>query len=167
MLNNEFFANIEADEIPKGRLKACVVINTKPSHFDLDFSIEGVAIISCDRCLDDMELPISTTAHLTVKFGKEFAEEGDDIIIIPEEEGEINLAWFLYEFVALCIPLKHVHLPGKCNKEMSATLKKHSAKSRNDDDDGFALNYLTEINGEEEAKTTDPRWDVLKDLRED
>ena len=33
---------------------------------------------------------------------------------IPEEEGEINIAWFLYEFVVLDIPIKHVHEPGKC-----------------------------------------------------
>ena len=41
----------------------------------------------------------------------EYAEEGDNLIVIPEEEGEINVAWFMYEFVALAIPMKHVHAP--------------------------------------------------------
>ena len=30
-------------------------------------------------------------------------EEGDNLIVIPEEEGEINVAWFMYEFVALSV----------------------------------------------------------------
>ncbi len=55
-----------------------------------------------------------------VKFGHEYAEEGDNLIVIPEEEGEINVAWFMYEFVALSIPMKHVHAPGKCNKALLA-----------------------------------------------
>ena len=56
-----------------------------------------------------MELPISSSDKLMVKFGHEYAEEGDNLIVIPEEEGEINVAWFMYEFVALSVPMKHVH----------------------------------------------------------
>ena len=166
LLNNEFFANIGAEDIQKGKLKADLAINADTTSFDLNFTIEGIAVVSCDRCLDDMELPVATTGHLVVKFGKEFAEEGDDIIIIPEEEGNINLAWFLYEFVALSIPMKHVHMPGKCNKEMSAKLKKHSAKSDEDNDSLDIDNFIAD-DSSEEAETTDPRWDALKDLKED
>jgi uncharacterized metal-binding protein YceD (DUF177 family) len=164
LLNNDFFAHIEAEEVQKGKLKADVAIHTRASSFELNFTIEGIAIVSCDRCLDDMELPVSTTGRLVVKFGKEFAEEGDDIVIIPEEEGSINLAWFLYEFVALSIPLKHVHLPGKCNKDMSTKLKKHSAKSG---DDEFEMDDIVETDNSGDAETADPRWDALKDLKED
>jgi uncharacterized metal-binding protein YceD (DUF177 family) len=92
-----------------------------------------------------MDFPIDTTAHLIVKFGKDYAEESDEIVVIPETEGVINLAWFLYEFAALAIPIKHTHAPGKCNKEMSEKLKSHTANSEEEDD-------------------TDPRWDVLKEL---
>ena len=34
--------------------------------------------VPCDRCLDDMELPISSSDKLMVKFGHEYAEEGDN-----------------------------------------------------------------------------------------
>ena len=43
-----------------------------------------------------MELPISSSDKLMVKFGHEYAEEGENLIVIPEEEGEINVAWFMY-----------------------------------------------------------------------
>ena len=52
-----------------------------------------------------MNLLVSSTDKLLVKFGHEYAEEGDNLIVIPEEEGEINVAWFMYEFVALAIPM--------------------------------------------------------------
>ena len=166
LLNSEFFANIGAEEVQKGKLKADLSVTYNGLSFDLNFVIEGIAIVSCDRCLDDMELPVSTTGHLVVKFGKEFAEEGDDIVIIPEDEDNINLAWFLYEFVALSVPLKHVHLPGKCNKDMSVKLKKHSAKSGDDDED-FEMDNVVITDGADDSETTDPRWDALKDLKED
>ena len=65
-----------------------------------------------------------------VKFGHEYAEEGDNLIVIPEEEGEINVAWFMYEFIALSVPMKHVHAPGKCNKAMTGKLNKHLKQMR-------------------------------------
>jgi Uncharacterized ACR, COG1399. len=43
---------------------------------------------------------------LSLKFGKEYSEESDEIVIIPEDDGEINIAWFLYEFIVLSLPAK-------------------------------------------------------------
>lgn len=165
ILDNDFFAKVEAEEIQKGKLKVDLLINTTTQSFEFNFTIEGIAIVSCDRCLDDMELPISTTGRLVVKFGKEYAEEGDDIVIIPEEESSINLTWFMYEFAALSIPLKHVHLPGKCNRDMSSKLKKHTAKTEEDVD--FEMDDIVVTDDNEESVEIDPRWDALKSLKED
>jgi len=84
---------------------------------------------------NEMDQEIESDNHFIVKFGKEYSEESDEIIIIPEEEGEINIAWFLYEFIALGIPMKHIHEPGKCNRIMSKKLQKHRAVDSNDPDD--------------------------------
>ena len=119
-----------------------------------------------------MELPIAHSGKLIVKFGAAYAEEGDDIIIIPEVEGEINIAWFLYEFVALSIPIKHIHAPGKCNRMMTGKLKKHLAKNPDDDDDDMDLDMDVEesepvIDFEEsDSQPTDPRWDELKKIND-
>ena len=133
----------------------------------MNFQLEGVVYVPCDRCLDDMDLPISAKNKLIVKFGKEYAEESDEIVIIPEAEGEINLAWFIYEFIALTIPMKHVHAPGKCNKAMSSKLKKHTTR-RSDDDDEYEDESADEIIVEDDSSdmSSDPRWDALKGLVE-
>ena len=169
LLDSKFFTNIGGEDIQKGKINTQLTISKIGGAFDLSFTFKGTVIIPCDRCLDDMDLPIETSAHLIVKLGKDYSEESDEIVVIPESEGIINLAWFLYEFIALAIPIKHVHAPGKCNKQMTSKLKKHSAKS---DDDGNTLEsddaddvIITDDDQDEER--TDPRWDALKGFKED
>ena len=112
-LDNQFFVDLDGPEVQKGKLTVELNVKKTSGVFLLEFQTEGFVIVPCDRCLDDMELPISSSDKLMVKFGHEYAEEGDNLIVIPEEEGEINVAWFMYEFVALSVPMKHVHAPGK------------------------------------------------------
>ena len=166
-LENKFFVDIDGDEVQKGKVKVNLTVKRSSMVFDMNFQLEGVVYVPCDRCLDDMDLPISAKNKLIVKFGKEYAEESDEIVIIPEAEGEINLAWFIYEFIALTIPMKHVHAPGKCNKAMSSKLKKHTTR-RSDDDDEYEDESADEIIVEDDSSdmSSDPRWDALKGLVE-
>ena len=166
-LENKFFVDIDGDEVQKGKVKVNLTVKRTSMVFDMNFQLEGIVYVPCDRCLDDMELPVSTQNKLVVKFGKEYAEESEEIVIIPEEEGEINLAWFIYEFIALAIPMKHIHAPGKCNKTMSSKLKKHTAR-RADDEDEFDEEAADDIVVDDDAADmpSDPRWDALKGLVE-
>ena len=169
LLDNQFFTNIGGEDIQKGKINTQLTISKKGSAFDLSFTFNGIVIVPCDRCLDDMDLPIETSAHLIVKLGKDYSEESDEIVVIPESEGIINLAWFLYEFVALAVPIKHVHAPGKCNKQMTSKLKKHLTKS-GDDDQSFESEAAEDViitDDDQDEERTDPRWDALKGLKED
>jgi uncharacterized metal-binding protein YceD (DUF177 family) len=102
--------------------------------------------------------------------GKEYSEESDEIVVIPEEEGEINIAWFLYEFIALNIPIKHVHEPGKCNRTMTKKLRKHTVIPIEEEGGEEEKEPLVEDDTdfeENQQETTDPRWDILKGLELD
>ena len=166
LLDNRFFGDIGGEDIQKGKINTRLTISKKGGVFDLSFAFNGIVIMPCDRCLDDMDLPIETTAHLIVKLGKDFSEESDEIVVIPETEGIINLAWFLYEFIALAIPIKHVHAPGKCNKQMTTKLKKHSARS-DDDDSSFGMEDVIISDTDDEEERIDPRWEALRGLKEE
>jgi uncharacterized metal-binding protein YceD (DUF177 family) len=169
-LDTEYFKKIDSQEVQKGKVLAKVLVKNTGEDYDLNFQLEGIIQVPCDRCLDDMDLPVSYKSRLIVKLGENYAEEGDDIIIIPEVEGEINIAWFLYEFIALSIPIKHVHAPGKCNRLMSSKLKKHLIKSSDDEDDDEIeveleeSESLVDFEELETSQTTDPRWDELKKI---
>jgi uncharacterized metal-binding protein YceD (DUF177 family) len=168
LLDNKFFIDIDGNELQKGRVKTHLTVKKMSMMYELNFKMEGIAVVPCDRCLDDMDLTIATQNRLIVKLGKDYSEESDEVVIIPEDEGIINLAWFMYEFVALAIPLKHVHAPGKCNKAVSSKLKKHSVRSETDDNDDFIMDddeiIITDDDSQDVA--VDPRWDALKGLAE-
>lgn len=168
-LDNQFFTDIDGAEVQRGKVNVSLKVERKVSSFEMTFHLSGTVIVSCDRCLDDMEQPIDSDNRLRVKLGKEYAEESDEILVISEDEGRVNLAWFLYEFVALNIPIKHVHMPGKCNKEMSARLRRHSAR-RSDEDDEAENEFEDDdsiLSEEHPDFPTDPRWDALKKLKEE
>ena len=165
LLENKFFVDIDGNEVQKGHVHVQLTVKKSSMAFELNFQIAGTVIIPCDRCLDDMELPIETQDKLIVKFGKEYAEESDEIVIVPEEEGTINVAWFMYEFIALAIPIKHVHAAGKCNKAMAAKLRQHTAISRDDLAEPLDEGQ-EEASDDQDAGVSDPRWDALKGLLE-
>lgn len=162
-LDNDFFKKIDSPEVQKGDVKTSVVLRKTANTFELKFELEGIVYIPCDRCLDEMEQSISYKGKLFVKFGADYSQEDDEVVIVPEAEGEINIAWFLYEFIVLSIPAKHVHAPGKCNKTMASRLKKHLVTS--DEDEGGADDFDVELDFDDEIETkTDPRWDDLKNI---
>ena len=164
LLDNLFFAHIDGPEVQKGKVNVELTVKKTSRAFELSFRAAGIVWVPCDSCLDEMEQPVTSSDKLMVKFGHEYAEEGDNLIVIPEEEGEINVAWFMYEFIALAIPMKHVHAPGKCNKAVTSKLNKHLRTSGDDDAEesfGAGEDIVVEDEAEEQI---DPRWNELKKI---
>lgn len=177
-----FFSAVEGTEIQRGNVQVDLRVRHKGGAYLFDFSLQGVVQIPCDRCLDDMDLLIDIERSLRVKLGDEYMDEGD-LIVIPENEGVLNVAWFVYEFMALEIPIKHVHAPGQCNADMLNALSKHLATVNGDDgtidaedEDEGDMADLTDSNtacGHESTSDTqqgqaerpiDPRWNALKKI---
>ena len=154
-LDNQFFLDLDASEVQKGQVNVILKVRKTSGVYQLDFHTKGKVVVICDRCLDEMEQLIETEDQLKVKLGSEYSEV-DDIVVVPEEDGYINVAWFIYEFIALSIPMKHVHAPGKCNKEMVNKLSKH-LRVRGDDEEGLE-------DSSEESQEIDPRWNELKKI---
>ena len=149
VLDDAFFEAIEAPTVRRGRLQTTLTIHRTEDYFDLDFHTEGLVTVACDRCLDDLEQPISADDHLVAKFGTAYSED-DELVIVAENEGMLDVSWFIYQFVELSIPLRHVHAPGKCNPAMMKALEEHSAAR----------------SGVESVESSvDSRWAVLEKLK--
>ncbi len=119
-LDDTYFKAIDAPEVSQGRVHVSLdVVRTGNDFFTLDFHETGMVLVPCDICLELMEQPIETTQRLEVRLGTENSEE-DDLVTVAEDEGILDVAWYLYEFIALAIPIKHVHAPGK--KAVAPTL---------------------------------------------
>ena len=158
-LDNQFFAELDAPEVQKGKVNVTLQVRKTSGVYQLEFHTEGQVVVICDRCLDEMEQPIESDDRLKVKLGVEYSEE-DDIVVVPEEDGYINVAWFIYEFIALSIPMKHVHAPGKCNKDMVNKLSKHLRVSADDEEDEFD----SIVDTDDRPQEIDPRWNELKKI---
>ena len=170
-LDRKYFDTIDHEEVRKGNVNVEMTVKKTIDAFEFNFHLTGTIQIPCNRCLDEMDQEIDTHNRLVVKLGEAYSEESDELIIIPADEGEINIAWYLYEFIVLDIPIKHVHEPGKCNKVMSSKYRKHKAVSIDDDEDEDIEEFDDEVLDEDvdedsndDLKDTDPRWDALKKL---
>ena len=147
-LDDAFFRSLGTAEVQHGQLKTTVTVNRTGDCFDIDFHTVGSVAVPCDLCLDDMEQPITADGRLAARFGDSYSEE-DDLVTVAEDEGILDVAWYLYEFIALAIPIKHVHAPGKCNPAMVRALEEYSAAR----------------SGEEDEQAMDPRWEALLKLK--
>ena len=147
-LDDQFFESLEGAQLQGGSLHVSGSIRKATGFYELLLHTDGTVRIPCDRCLDIMDQPIDADLRLVVKLGSEYSED-DDIIIVDENEGILQTAWFIYESVVLAVPIQHVHQPGDCNDAMMRVLEEHSAARSSDAD----------------AKEIDPRWEKLKNLK--
>lgn len=168
-LDKTFFVNMENTDVRGADLNAELVTNHHSGVYDLQFHITGDVTLLCDRCLDDLILPIDASYHITVKYGEDYNDDSDDLLEIPESDNYLNVAYMIYDTVMLAIPIKHVHPLGKCNRAMSALLKKHRARPIDSGDEALEDELIDEMEsiGDTDETPTDPRWDGLKGLATD
>ncbi|MDR0430867.1 MAG: DUF177 domain-containing protein [Tannerellaceae bacterium] len=174
VLGNDFFEDVDGPEVKQGNVNVSLSVVHVSSVFELEFHMKGIITVPCDRCLDDMDVPVETENRLVVTFGEAYAETSDEHIIVSKEEGFINIAWYMYEFIALAIPIKHVHEPGGCNEKMASKLNELCVDEVDGDDLFHEMNETNDdIDNDGESfhkqghRPIDPRWDALRNLMED
>lgn len=168
-IGDDFFAEIEG-LIQRGSIHTTVVCLSAGSVYKFRIHSIGTVIVPCDRCLADLELRIETADDLNVKLGSEYADDGD-CVIVPESEGYLDLAQFIYEFIALSMPMTCCHEPGKCDDAMMHELSRHqSTRSGYEDaereDSAEIGDAPDEAMGENSDEPIDSRWAALKQLKE-
>lgn len=165
-IGDDFFAEMDG-LIQHGNIHTTVVCLSAGSIYKFRIQSVGKVVVPCDRCLSDLELRIETADDLSVKLGNEYVDEGD-CVVVPEAEGYLDLAQFIYEFIALSMPLTHCHEPGKCDDAMMRELSKHQstrsgvADEENADSDDDVQDGSQGDNSDEPV---DSRWAALKQLK--
>lgn len=149
-LDDAYFEAIDAPEVRHGNVALTLSVERVGEFFNLTFREKGTVAVPCDLCLDDVDVEVECENRLAAKFGEESADEGDDCVTVAENEGILDTAWLAYEFLALAIPVRHVHAPGKCNEAMIRVLGEHTAAR----------------SGEEDTAAIDPRWAALQQLKD-
>lgn len=150
-IDDTFFTHFEESLVESGDVTIKVTLEKRSSFLKIHLKIKGWLELTCDRCMDKYQQKLKGKTEFFIKFGEKEFEEGENVIWVLPQEHHINLAHIIYEYVTLSIPLRHIHPKNKngkrdCSKEMLEKLN----------------NYL--LSDEADEKTTDPRWDALKNL---
>lgn len=97
---------------------------------EIESFIKGDLVVECDRCLEELTLPVETKATLVVKFERGDNDiDSDEVIVLDPADGELDMSQFLYDYICLSLPIKRVHEQGKCNPEMIRMLERSNSDS--------------------------------------
>ena len=154
-ISNAFFEIFDYTEYQNSNIKVNVVLEKKSTLLELSFKHKGVVNVPCDLTSEDFDLPIKGTMKLIVRFGEEFNDENETLLILPHGEFEIDIAQYIYEMIVLSVPLRRVH-PGV----KDGSLKTEALTKLNE------LKVM-EVKKENKEENIDPRWDKLKQLLTD
>ena len=118
-LGEEFFEGYKNDEIEGGKVEIEAKMERLQHMLMFTFLLNGEVETPCDRCLGRVTIPISGEEHLCVRFSDTETCEDEEVVVLPENAFEIDLSQWLYEYVAVRIPMQHVHPDGDCDPEMT------------------------------------------------
>jgi uncharacterized metal-binding protein YceD (DUF177 family) len=153
--DNSFFEALEQDFISAGNCKTEVTIDKSSTMLLLNFSIKGTVTLACDRSLKLFDEPVEAHEKLILKFGDHHEELADNIELIRQDTIKINVARYIFEYIALALPMKRLH----------PNLRNEQDDNNNDE---IVLVFSTDNTIENEStKNTaiDPRWAVLKEIK--
>lgn len=170
-IENDFFNLFNYSEFNSTNIQVTVNLLKKQTMLELDFSHTGTVNVPCDVTNEDFDLPVEGKLKLLVKFGNEFNNENDELLILPFGEFQFSVAQYIYEMIALSVPYKRVH------PDIAADYEEEFEDDLDflDSDDLEMINeedFLDEETNETEEnsdnnKEIDPRWDKLKQLLTD
>lgn len=147
-IDKAFLNNFEYLDIDNGSLELNLELVKESTFLNLVFSFKGWVEIRCDRCLDNFKLELENSFMLIVKYGNKFEEVSAEIITIPSSENNLDISQFVFEYINLMLPLSRFHPDDKdgnvtCDEDMVNRLNKYSQQE------------------------SDPRWDILKNIKLD
>lgn len=118
-LDKSFLEAVGDEELVDVEVVANVVMTKAAAMLTFEVELDGIAIVECDRCLDELEYPIETSDTLYVKFSEEEIEFDGEVMWLNPADEEINLAGYIYESLLLALPYQRVHESVEdCNPEM-------------------------------------------------
>ncbi len=158
-LDESFFNLDEQTEVRRADVDVTLQVTRKSENtYHLEVACDGTVTIPCDRCLDDLDLPVEVDYSLNVEqMGTELDDSNDELLIVPSDWRELDAAPIVRDTVLLAIPMTHCHEnEDDCNADMLDLLDSHLAEAVPDDVD----------DDQSETTSTDPRWEALKKLKE-
>jgi uncharacterized metal-binding protein YceD (DUF177 family) len=104
----EFFESFGNVEILDADLEVTADVRNHGLTADAVCEIAGTVTVACDRCLEDLVIPVETS------FEESYTPESD----------ELDLRQDVYDYVCISLPMQRMHPEGECNQETTKYLSK-------------------------------------------
>lgn len=140
-LDDTFFTLFEYSDYRGLRGTAELVMLKSETVLDIELRFTGTIEVPCDITNELYTQSLENSFAMQIKFGDEYNDENEELLILPHGNYEFNAGQMIYELVVLSIPLK---LLGP--------------------NAGNGIEDLIEEEEDETEEKTDPRWDQLKNL---
>ena len=164
-IKDDFFEDYQDKDFNEVNINAVILLNKKNTLLELQVTIDGSVNVPCDVTNQDFDLPIEGEIKMIVKFGEEFNDDHDEILIIPFTEHQIDVKQYIYELIILGIPQKRIHpgvLDGTLESEALDILGYYDEEDEEEDKIDDQHNKE-----DKEEQEIDPRWAELKKLLTD
>lgn len=122
-LDSAYLTSREATELLGGQVSAKARLNLRATDFELYIEVQGEVAVVCDRCLDQVMIPVSAGEQMEVE----------------EDAKCIDLMWLAYELTVVNLPLVHSHPDGECNPLMQDLLQSHLCSTEPEGQDNIEV----------------------------
>tara|TARA_B100001142_G_scaffold292268_1_gene311013 strand:+ start:458 stop:970 length:513 start_codon:yes stop_codon:yes gene_type:complete len=149
-IKDKFFDEFIFSDITHANICVVAIINKDREKISLDLTLTGhINKLPCDICTEELSLEIYGETNMMIQKTEQELLSNDEILYVKKNDNKIDLKHLIFELIVINMPQKRQHPLDKngdrtCNKKMLDLVKKY-----------------TEIN----EKASDPRWDVLKNLK--
>lgn len=150
-INDDFFELFDYQEFRSVCQKVEITLNKKSNLLELSFKNSGEVGVVCDVSNEPFNLKTQGELFLVVKFGEEYNDDNDELLILPNGEHTINVAQYIYEMIVLSVPVRRIHPDVENGTLQSEVLEKLQELSPKNPD-------------ENQSNDIDPRWNELKKL---
>lgn len=152
---NAFFEEYEQSLIESGAFKATMILDRSSTMIQLSFKIVGSVGLVCDRSLESFDEQIDVEERIILKFADKDEELTDEIVLINRNRSRINVATYIFDFIALTLPMKKLH----------PSLREEEEAFDFEDEDGTLVYSSAQQDETAENPNIDPRWDALTNLK--
>ena len=149
-IKDQFFEAFTLSDVEYAEIIATALLDKDGNKLALTLQIDGkINKLLCDICAEEISVSIKAEINVIIKTTDENLTSTDEIFYIKNSENSIDLKQLIFELIILNLPKKRQHPLTEqgeliCNEEMVDLIEKYTVK---------------------EEKSSDPRWDALKDLK--
>ncbi len=127
--DGKFFGSFGNTEILDADIDVSATVEKSGHDLKVDCHMSGSVTVLCDRCMDELVMPVDVEAGFDVRYGEAPQDETEDdggereTLYVDPVESCLDMGQIVYDYVCLSLPMQRFHEDGKCNPVAMTRLK--------------------------------------------